>query len=58
MTSQRQGQAPAHPAQAFEDIPDSVDPEAVVDILRQAHPDLVDEDILGLLRAVMENRAG
>ena len=42
------------PSPATEDISPTVDLEAVMDILRQTHPDLADEDILSLIRDVIE----
>lgn len=45
------------PNPTAEDISPTVDLEAVLDILRQTHPDLAEEDILSLIREVMEKAA-
>lgn len=54
MTYPRQHPLPAKPDPSLEDISPDADIEVVVEILRQTHPDLDAEDIIALVREVMD----
>lgn len=54
MTHPRPHPLPATPDPSLEDISPDADMEVVVEILRQTHPDLDAEDIITLVREVME----
>ena len=58
MTHPRQHPLPAHADPSHDDIAPMADLDEVLEILRQAHPELDAEDLVARVREIMETSGG